>query len=258
MIRIVLTPPTPNAGALAGDYVLAPDVVLVLLDDGTSRLLDLAGSFYALSATATAMLSETLHAGEHGAAERIAARFRVASSAVADDIRRFLNGLEQLRLIGRPGQTRRPASGRLAALVLAPALHAAQALPAFSLIQAKVLLGLARWAVRWFGWAATVAAWRRFHQGRSVRTAGTTGESLARKADAVVRTAAAQHPFLIECKERALTCWLLLRSHGVPARLIVGMDPFPFSSHCWCTYGPLVLTDFTDRCQRYVPVLTYA
>jgi hypothetical protein len=41
-------------------YFLPPDVILVTVDDGSARLLDMAGGFHAVPAVGALMLKETL------------------------------------------------------------------------------------------------------------------------------------------------------------------------------------------------------
>jgi hypothetical protein len=72
-----------------------------------------------------------------------------------------------------------------------------------------------------------------------------------------VRECASRHPAGIECQERAIVCWRLLRELGLPARLIVGIDLYPFLGHCWCECEAQVVSDDAQRCYRFVPVIVY-
>jgi Transglutaminase-like superfamily len=76
--------------------------------------------------------------------------------------------------------------------------------------------------------------------------------------DTAVRQAAARHILKVECKERALCCWVLARRAGVPAQLVVGICLFPLEGHCWCECGEWIFSDDRDRCASYHPVITYA
>src|SRR5215471_342899 len=71
------------------DYVLAPDVILLLVKDGTARLLDLWGNFYAISATGATMLFETLRQGTVAAAHKIAVQYNVDIYQVRRDLQVF-------------------------------------------------------------------------------------------------------------------------------------------------------------------------
>ncbi len=66
MIRAVLTASQCPAGP-GSPYRLAPEVVLVMVEDGSVRLVDLDGDVAALDATATAMMQAALRSGEAGA-----------------------------------------------------------------------------------------------------------------------------------------------------------------------------------------------
>jgi hypothetical protein len=118
-------------------------------------------------------------------------------------------------------------------------------------------LPLARLCVRVFGWTRTVAVWQQCQRAGS----GTVGEEEADKivkaVDEAVSRAAAKYPFQVACKERALCCWALVGSTGVPATLVVGINLFPLCAHCWCESGLWTPGDDPDHCKRYVPVVRY-
>src|SRR5262245_24645907 len=59
------------------EYFLPPDVILVTVEDGSARLLDMAGGFHAVPAVGARMLQETLTSGAAAAATRIAEDYRV-------------------------------------------------------------------------------------------------------------------------------------------------------------------------------------
>jgi len=50
---------------------------------------------------------------------------------------------------------------------------------------------------------------------------------------------------------------MLLRSAGVPAKLVVGLDLYPLAGHCWCEVGQHAFSDFPDRCESFTPVIRY-
>ena len=118
------------------------------------------------------------------------------------------------------------------------------------------LLLLARCCFALFGWARTVAAWQTsvWQPEYPVPTVGS--DDIIARIDDTVRQRAAHLP-LTDCKERALCCWFLLCSMGIPAVLVVGIQVYPLTGHCWCQVGAHVLTDFSDRCDDYTPVIRY-
>jgi hypothetical protein len=253
MIQQVITATT---GAASSDYVLPANVALALIQDGTARLLDLQGSFYSLSATAGTMLAATLQADTTSAAERLAARYGADPVQVRADLNSFLTDLEKERLIqhrSRPRHRRLTFTASLAVLVRL-ILNWPMSLPT----RARLLLGLAYLSVRLCGLPALLGACQQACQKLRHRdTLSGDARLFSQMIDDVIRAHAASHPFNVECKERGLTCWLLLRKHGLPARLVVGIDLYPFASHCWCELEEQVLTDFSDRCERFTPVFVY-
>jgi hypothetical protein len=150
------------------------------------------------------------------------------------------------------------ASSWFASLFIRIALDLIQRLSALSTAQAHALLALAFLAARIFGWAATLAAWRHALGRIPICPDMPGGTADASAAAEIVRRTAARHPLNVECKERSLACWSLLRLRGRAANVVVGVDFYPFSSHCWCEYDGAILADFADRCARYVPVVVYA
>lgn len=62
-------------------------------------------------------------------------------------------------------------------------------------------------------------------------------------------------PFQGVCLYR---CWFLLnflRSAGLTADWVFGVQTWPFSAHCWLQAGPLLLDDDLDRVGLYAPIL---
>jgi hypothetical protein len=254
MIQAILTPPA--SPPLEADHALAPDTALVLLEDGTGRLLDLGGNFYALPGTAAGMLRDILRAGSTAAADRIAARHGVEVARVRQDLSAFLDSLARSHLVRRAAALADPNKPSLA-----PSASVRRALGWLHRLrsprkQSWALLVLAYLSIRLLGWPRTVATWRTYHERLPNGRSGSAAD-LIQATEAAVRAVVARHPLPVACKERALCCWSLLRAAGVPARLVVGVDFFPFASHCWCEAGGDVVGDFADRCERYTPVFIY-
>jgi hypothetical protein len=260
MIDTIISAETAIGGVSQPGYVLAPDVILVLVRDGTGRLLDLGGSFYALAATAATMLHEALREDPLRAAARLAARYKVQEQQIWGDLRRFLNELERKGLIRHRGLGLRLSKRRwlLASLAVRPILRGIHAWPGSVRVKAKVLLGLAYLSLRLLGLSGTIAAWRQYHRHSRAWEGHGDRETVVREVDEAVRCGATYHFLNTECKERALCCWSLLRAHGFPAQIVLGIALYPFAGHCWCELDGQVLTDDEDRCERFTPVLTYA
>jgi hypothetical protein len=247
--------PGPGAGA----YTLSADVILVPVQDGTARLLDLGGSFYAVSEVGAVLLREVLEEGTTAAEARVSEQFGVSLEQVRTDLADFLIDLERKRLIRRGSQH------RSAGHSLARWSSSAFCLPLRGIhreclslnVRAWLVLTLAYLSCRLFGWAATIAAWQRVHA-RAVTPGTNKGtEPLVSAMDEAVRRAAARHILPMACKERSLCCWSLLRAYGVAATLKVGIELFPLEGHCWCECGGWLPADDPDYCQRFTPVAQY-
>ncbi len=259
MIKTIVYGPMQCERQAENRYLLAPDVVLVLLQDGTGRLLDLAGKFYALSQTAAGMLYESLRGDPQATAQTIAAVYHVELPQVQQDLSAFLHELERRQLIYGPKKTRRVCQPKMSlfSLILLPLLHGIRTWPASLQMKSWALETLAYLSLRFLGWPTTVRLWQRSSEKLLTSPIGPEWEQAAREIDGVIRAVAARHPFPIECKERALCCWMLARWGGPPVKLLVGIDVFPLKSHCWCELDHLVLSDEQDKCERFTPVLTY-
>jgi hypothetical protein len=254
----VLTSQTVVVATAEAEYVLAPDVVLLLTRDGSGRLLDMGGRFYALPAVGAEMLRATLERGSEAAVRQIAERSGAAPGRVRADLAAWLDQLERQGAIRRRQARRprlRPRSTWLA-LVLIPALRLIHRCLRSPQARAGALLVLARLSFALLGWARTVEVWRRYFP-RGKRCRPGEEEGLAWAVDEAVRRAAAQHVLRMACKERALCCWVLARAEGVEATLVVGMNLFPLAGHCWCEAGARTLSDDRDRCDMYTPIIRY-
>lgn len=82
---------------IAGDYLLAPDVLFLLVQDGSARLLDLNGNVSTITLVGAKMLYESLRTDTTTAAARIAAEYCTAVSLVQNHLHAFLFDLEQVR-----------------------------------------------------------------------------------------------------------------------------------------------------------------
>lgn len=250
------------------EYALSPNVVLLLSQDGTARLLDMGGKFYALPATGAQMLKGTLEQGASATVTRLADQYGVSSGQVQADLNTLLDNLEQRGLIHGLRRRRRvgqPGAG-WPSLFLIPALRFIYLSRRSLEARAAALLTLARLSFFLFGWARTIAAWKRCLRQVDLQFSEESEESeepeeqeeeTVKAIDEAVRKVAAKHVLRMACKERALCCWYMLRCMGVPADLVVGVNLFPLAGHCWCEVGPRMLSDYRDRCEAYTPVVRY-
>jgi Transglutaminase-like superfamily len=238
------------------DYRLSPNVLIAMVDDGSSRLLDLGGTFSALPPVTTEMVVGILNDGPELVAGQVAARFAADPARVRADLDRLTEDLVRQGVIQPVNTTasRNTLKPSILTAVIAVLVRAVATARMKIELRAKVLLGLAYVAIRCFGWPATVAA-RPALRGSS----GRSGDmEVIRSIDQAVRSAASRHLLNVACKERSLVCWWLLGAAHAPARVVIGIELYPFGCHCWCEAGGRVLTDFADRCERFFPVTSYS
>jgi len=246
-------------GTGEGDYSLMPDVIMVWAQDGSARLLDMNGYFFALSNTAAAMLAAVLKQDVTSAAKTIADSYGANPEQVRGDMQDFLLTLECDQLIRRTDSStnketiRQRAADPIAAIGLATFAR----LPRLSSLTIGALLAFAYLSIRLFGWPTTVAAWQRRCPVVTRRDLQWVDPGVLEKINDRLRDVTASHWLKVNCKERALACWALLYFIGVDATIVIGVDLFPLACHCWCTAGSTILSDHEDRCQYYRPIVFY-
>jgi Transglutaminase-like superfamily/Coenzyme PQQ synthesis protein D (PqqD) len=247
----------PGNPALRARYLLSPNVVLMPLEDGTAQLVHLDGSFFGLSETAARMLKGTLDMGEEDAVQRIATEYNTDHDRVYTDLTALLGTLRAKGLIRR-------SDDHLPTVRLRTAIALAISYPVLKIVapvrnqrlKALALLAAARLCFALVGWARTVEAWQRCLKRPHGPPADSERERLIDTIDNSTRRSASDLPS-IACKERAICCWFMLHSAGVPARLVMGMRFLPLSGHCWCEVDERILTDSPERCKLYTPVICY-
>lgn len=244
-------------------YRLPPDVLLVSVQDGSARLLDLGGNFYALTASAARMLDEVLKEGGESSPQKLAEEFGVDAGQIRADMDSFLAGLQRQGLLIAPGSRwRKKGRGRAAlARFTIPFIYFVNQVPGLSSrARAWALLAIAYASNRLFGWSNTVGIWSRCGLDRSAgldSRLADAGELISGIGSTVAR-AIARHPLNLDCKERALCCWALTRFAGLPGRLVLGIDLFPITIHCWCESDSRIVGDrYEGNCDRYTPVRVY-
>ncbi|HVS37262.1 MAG TPA: lasso peptide biosynthesis B2 protein [Gemmataceae bacterium] len=246
--------PAPEDLSPAIDYTLAPHVSLATAEDGTARLLNMGGGFYALPAVGAEMLRAVLEQGSAAAVPLLAQRYQVGADRVQADLQALLQQLRQQGVV-QQGRPRRDGGAGLA-LVLGPCLSIIQRL-SFGWVRAFLVLTLAKLSLLCFGWGRTVTAWQRCLQRFIPRGRAPVGEQAVRSLDQTVRRIAVSHILPMACKERSLACWALLRWAGSSAALVVGLEFLPLMGHCWCEAGPWIVSDYDDNCEFYTPVARY-
>jgi hypothetical protein len=238
--------PLPAAGV-----ELSADAALVSLSDGTGYLIDMAGKFYGLPPIAARMLALSIERGPQAAAAATAAEHGAPPAQVRADLDRFLADLADRGILARRRGRRRAAS--LGAALMAAGLSLAFKLRRSLGGRAQAALTVSRLSLAWFGWTATLEAWRR------ALPAGQAAADpeLAAVIDTTVRERATRHWLGADCKERGLASWALARRAGLAPILNIGVYPFPLAGHCWCAVDGAVTGDDPIYAARFTPVLRY-
>jgi Transglutaminase-like superfamily len=257
-IREVLTASLATDGE-AGEYQLAPDAVLAIVWDGSSRLIDVGGNCYGLPAVSTLMLASTLREGVDGAVARVALLCAVRPERVRADLTVFLANLARQGLLTRPTHrgNRLNWLHRLKVWPFAAVMKRLLRESPSDVLPARALLIGAYACLKALGWAQTIKLWQETMATWPQAAEGAADPMRVKAIRQAVRDAISQSLFPVDCKARALCCWAMLRSAGQWARLVVGIDLFPFLGHCWCESASRGRDDDQDRSGRFTPVLDY-
>jgi len=235
-----------------GEYALSPKVFFIVAPDGSGRLFDMEDSFHAVSPVATKMLQQALSRDRKEAIEVLAQWYEVDANRIAKDYTVLLNNLEKQGLIFSkcsPSQSSTPRSG-VFSTSLALLLRLIRYFPLR--FRAWVLIALAHLMLNLWGWNKTVYAWVEAHRLLDVHS-----EYSRESIYSAFRIVAAWHLFPINCKERALSAWSLYTMEGISSSITIGVSLFPLASHCWCGTDDGCVSDFTDRCETFTPLLVY-
>ena len=235
-------------------HELAADVILVPVEDGSVRLLDMAGSFHAVSAVGARMLHAVLADGAAAAVPRLAEHYGVDHARVEGDLTVFLRDLEGRGLLRARGNVREEKRRGLAAPLVERIVGAVHRCVRDPARKARSLLVLARISFGLLGWTKTMEVWRRAHASFPVREPEDADKPILDAVDRTVRAAATGHIVTMMCKESALCSWSLARAAGLDASVVVGIDLYPIAGHCWCEVGTATPGDDADRIERFAPV----
>lgn len=241
------------------EFTLSRDAAIIVMEDGAARILDMQGDCLTLPRVGAEMLSWTLKHGAKQAAEKLAETYGIELETARSDLSALLADLLARRIL-HEGSSQPHAAGPVrkgGAHLLASLLLVAVRLAPTTRMRAALLLAAARISYALFGWRPTLEAWRR----RIPRGAGSLpGEAAATIAaiDTNVKSAATSHPLGVDCKERALASWALARRAGIAARLVIGVELYPLTGHCWCEVEEQIVSDLPDFCRRHIRVLEFA
>ena len=248
---------TCRVASECNDYALAPNIVFWVVEDGSARLLDLDGSFYALSRSAAELLRATLENGVEAAIDQIAGRYGIKASQVDKDLKQLLATLNRAGVFEAPSRYSKRLRFRqfVTRVVIIPSLRVLSLFNSGETRTVVALIALARLCTAMFGWGLTVETWRAAIRPKTFPLP-MQQDDIIQRIDSAIRASAAKIPSAA-CKERALACWYLLCSLRIPATLIVGVQLYPLAGHCWCQVGNQILTDTAQCCDTFVPVFRY-
>jgi hypothetical protein len=243
-------------------YRLAPEAVLVPVADGSARLIDLDGQYFALCEVAAHMLRATLELGPASAAQQIADARGVERGRVEAELNMFLAALLRHGLLlpaDWPAcKARWPRLRTLPArLVVSGLIRLTRSLWPTDVGKAAGLLRLARLSCRLLGWAGTVRLWQRLFPRPRRPVQGVAAERARHRVDQAVCQALAQSPVAAACKERGLVSWALARRAGLTPLLVIGLAFYPLAAHCWAELDGTFLGDDPARCADFQPIHFY-
>jgi len=236
-------------------WTLAPDVWPVEAPDGSGRLLNLNRGFHAVNASGWAMLEAIRRGREADFIDEQTALHLVPPERIAADLDRIRRALicRGLLVRSRREPTVQTGSRGLRCRGMTRLVHWVFRRGHSPEACVGPLLVLAWISFRWLGWDRTLAAFRAAAESVGSRSPRRPAEQIG---DAVW-AAAARMPLGVNCKERAVTAWALLRAQGDPARIVIGASLYPLGSHTWCSLDGTIIADHVDRCEQFTELTAF-
>ena len=166
---------------------------------------------------------------------------------IADDVTEFVRALKDKRLLGM--DHRAPTSGLFTWLLAFVERHrlvgksppVRTKTPRFLFLRA--LLGLAAFDLFRFGTNFCCAY--EFVRGWKVPGSQSSGDVVNEVCQAM-NYACVWYPKRILCLQRSAVLTVLLRSYGVPARMVLGAQKLPFKAHAWVEVDGRVINESPD------------
>src|SRR5688572_29814278 len=117
-----------------------------------------------------------------------------------------------------------------------------------------VLLALTDLALRFLGFARSIALARRLAGNKTETGASAMTQEVARR----VALAGVFYPGRARCLEQSLALYVLLRRRAVPAQLRLGVQPYPFTAHAWVELDGVALNERPETISQFVPMQDFA
>jgi transglutaminase-like putative cysteine protease len=124
-----------------------------------------------------------------------------------------------------------------------------------SFLTSFATIALTDLALRRLGFARSVALARRFGK---PRRAENDRPELTDKVCRRLALAAVFYPGRARCLEQSLALYVLLRRRGVPVRLRLGVQPYPFNAHAWVELNGAPLNERVETVRQFVPFEDFA
>lgn len=137
----------------------------------------------------------------------------------------------------------------------------AQNLKNFSLpspLSICLLLILARISYKILGLLPSIRLWRCFHNPIHCELPENEREELIEILSIRIQEQCSKIPFAVDCKERALVGYTVLRAMGLPAELVLAAQYYPFAMHAWSECFGIVVGDNAKRCSYWIPVKKFS
>jgi hypothetical protein len=241
--------------------VSADHLQMVMAKDGSSLLLDIERDrIVHLNGVATEMwrlLSKNV--AESEIVSIISQKYQVDESRVATDLGCLLRKIEGLRLsaagsVSVENLFRRPETGQQPSFPWYGDSGAGRPRPRKKTI-VSAIVGLALFdlvlRIRSFRvLCAYINSW-------PLRARKSVDPDIKSKICSAVEQACIWYPRKAMCLQRSAITACLLRSHGFPAEMKIGIRPVPFMAHAWVELHDSVLNDWPGVRNLYTPILSY-
>ena len=261
MISVLPTRGSRSSASVCDRFCLTSDVVELADEDGSLRLINLGRDSIALDSYSATLLRHILQHGINTTVIMLSRTYGIEEDRAEADVRDFIRDLTKRGFVESdspmPRDSRAARIRKHALLRCVTWMLCRIAKRRNMTRQVWWSLAVARAAAKLCGWQATVEAFQRaFFPAMLIGEPSQrlTSESI----DSMVREVAATFPFIVECKERALSCYAQCRLRGVSAELIVGFSTCPFEGHAWVeTSDGTIISDHAEHCQTWQPVIRY-
>lgn len=90
-----------------------------------------------------------------------------------------------------------------------------------------------------------------YKQVRNARCAPATTASTVDEICRAIDLVCALYPKLVLCLQRSAATACLLKRYGIPAEMVIGVQPIPFKAHAWVEVDRSIVNDKTYTPEMY-------